>query len=530
MCVASRILFFLALIQIKVNPLCSFSTFGIVFEGFSEEGSVILLDSDHGEQYTSQITTQEKGQGKTQLVSVPEGYHISVADPIAATCVYTCLPSFQRSSFHCQNQERNGLYEQQSVEMFQLQATEESLCIALCDMQHAMESCHRSDVRAWSQAESGSTVAGRSKHLLCTLARISARLLPMAVIMGADWKSSTSDTSKEIETEKCQGEQVSTWHTAHTSWQQHAATGTYDASGTHASCTNVTTWPNTSDYANDELGYASNADATAISYSCRRSTATPAAAQYAVASEPSGNADSSTNCAQYELMGASFAMPSMPKAPTMPSLTEPVSSDLMAMLKHDVADLPPHIQKAVKETAMKEGVKDGATATRNLHAAATHLGHMRKAYEDAILARGQLHSNWKQFLSDAVKLWQEYAVQFATQEKKLSEQIASAKEAFMEAKIASTKAHEAAGEVQEISDEEIGEMPPNASGSAQKITDGMEDLNKSLVSLQQQAMSIVSEEEVHLAKRPRTRHPAEDDATMNTGHNNDAADSGQHFG
>ena len=230
------------------------------------------------------------------------------------------------------------------------------------------------------------------------------------------------------------------------------------------------------------------------------------------------------------VMGAGFAMPSMPKAPSISPMSEQISPELLSMLKQDVAELPPHIQKAVKETAMKEGVKDGATATRNLHAAATHLGHMRKAYEDSLMARAQLHNNWKKFLSDAVKLWQEYAAQFAAQEKKLSEQIATSKEAFLEAKVSSAKAHETAGEVQEISDEEIGEITTAASGSAQKITDTMEDLNKSLVNLQQQAMSIVSEEEVHLAKRPRRRHPAEEDATMHAPLQGEDAEHGKPFG
>ena len=198
-------------------------------------------------------------------------------------------------------------------------------------------------------------------------------------------------------------------------------------------------------------------------------------------------------------------------------------------VRADFARAPVHAEARRGRTAMKEGVKDGATATRNLHAAATHLGHMRKAYEDSLMARAQLHNNWKNFLSDAVKLWQEYAAQFAAQEKKLSEQISTSKEAFLEAKVSSAKAHETAGEVQEISDEEIGEITTAASGSAQKITDTMEDL-KSLVNLQQQAMSIVSEDEVHLAKRPRRRHPAEEDSTMHAPLQGEAAEHGKPFG
>lgn len=230
------------------------------------------------------------------------------------------------------------------------------------------------------------------------------------------------------------------------------------------------------------------------------------------------------------VIGSGFTMRAMPKMPTMPAPSEQVDSELMAMLRQDVAELPPHIQKAVKNSSMKDGVKDGAKATRDLHAAATHLGHMRKAYENAIFARSQLHSNWRKFLSDAVKLWQDYAVQFAAQEKKLTEQVSLTKTAFLEAKETSAKAHATAGEVTEISDEELGEVTTSTTGAAAKITESMEDLSKSLESLQQQAEAIVSEEEVHLAKRPRRRHPTEDDAAMEAPNKDEPGNSSKHFG
>jgi uncharacterized membrane protein YdfJ with MMPL/SSD domain len=155
---------------------------------------------------------------------------------------------------------------------------------------------------------------------------------------------------------------------------------------------------------------------------------------------------------------------------------------------------------------------------------------MRKAYENAIFARSQLHSNWRKFLSDAVKLWQDYAVQFAAQEKKLTEQVSLTKTAFLEAKETSAKAHATAGEVTEISDEELGEVTTSTTGAAAKITESMEDLSKSLESLQQQAEAIVSEEEVHLAKRPRRRHPTEDDAAMEAPNKDEPGNSSKHFG
>ena len=113
------------------------------------------------------------------------------------------------------------------------------------------------------------------------------------------------------------------------------------------------------------------------------------------------------------VIGQNFAMPAMPQMPAMP-ISDPapgaVSPDLWMMLQQDVADLPPRIQSAVKESTIKNASKDGARATRDLHAAATHLGQKRKAYENAILAHSQLHSKWKRFLSDAVKLWQDFSI------------------------------------------------------------------------------------------------------------------------
>ena len=59
------------------------------------------------------------------------------------------------------------------------------------------------------------------------------------------------------------------------------------------------------------------------------------------------------------VVGPNFTMPAMPKMPAVPSpVSEVVDAGLMALLRQDVADLPPHIQKAVKETAMDNGVKE----------------------------------------------------------------------------------------------------------------------------------------------------------------------------
>ena len=163
---------------------------------------------------------------------------------------------------------------------------------------------------------------------------------------------------------------------------------------------------------------------------------------------------------------------------------------------------------------MKDGVKEGAKAIKELEKAGKNLGHARKAFEQAILARSQLHKNWRQFLTDAVRLWQDYAAQFTEQERKLQEQVMTTREAFHAAKQLSAEAHQIAGTVQEIhSDEEFGEIATVPSASAVQITESMEGLSKSLQNLQQQAAAIPSEEEIHTAKRPRMT-PKEPDTAM----------------
>ena len=219
------------------------------------------------------------------------------------------------------------------------------------------------------------------------------------------------------------------------------------------------------------------------------------------------------------VMAPNFSMPAMPKAPSLPATAPPqVDADLMSLLKQDVAELPPHIQKAVKESAMKEAVKEGAKATRDLEVAAKHLGQARKDYENAILARSQLHSNWRHFLSDAVKMWQDYATQFTTQEKQLQDRVTATKEAFIQAKEVSSKAHDTAGTVQEIDSEEdidnIESTNQTTSTAAQKITETMVGLTSSLQNLQQQAAALEAEEQTHQAKRPRVKSPRQADAAM----------------
>ena len=206
-------------------------------------------------------------------------------------------------------------------------------------------------------------------------------------------------------------------------------------------------------------------------------------------------------------------MPPMPK-PSAPVLTEadPEMRGLVSMLRGRQAELPPEMQQQVQAVLLKYGKK----STKDLHVAVSALDKARREYETAVLARNQQHVSWRQFLSDAVQLWQTYATQFADQEKQLQEQVAIHKEALIFAKQELESAKLDAGEVHHVtSDEDLGEDSDvvTASNSATKITQTMQGLATSLQTLHQEAAALV-EEDAHVAKRKRTVPPKVEDLEM----------------
>lgn len=128
-----------------------------------------------------------------------------------------------------------------------------------------------------------------------------------------------------------------------------------------------------------------------------------------------------------------WPLPAMPKMPALPTATvQAVDLDLMAMLKQDVAELLLH---------NSEGCQRISTQRRSQTRSSCDKGFAKHRQED-------------------------YSTQFATQEKKLQDQVASTKEAFLQAKQVSAKAHDAAGEVYKRSPPtrswERYQLPPRA--------------------------------------------------------------------
>lgn len=173
----------------------------------------------------------------------------------------------------------------------------------------------------------------------------------------------------------------------------------------------------------------------------------------------------------------------------------------MAALKKHSEALPPELQTMVNEAAIKEGQQQ----TKQLHAVVAAHGRARKELQQAQLARFNLHNAWRGFLSQAVSQWQGYSAQFLEQEKQMNERVNSAMEALDQAKESLAKAKSTAGietkeDTMAISDEETDK--DLAGSTADKIKEGLTNLQTSLAALQSSAEQMVEDEQKAL-KRPR---------------------------
>eukprot|EP00435_Cladocopium_sp_Y103_P030597 s425_g7.t1 len=205
------------------------------------------------------------------------------------------------------------------------------------------------------------------------------------------------------------------------------------------------------------------------------------------------------------------SMPGMPAMPTMPAMPAPAATssatmtpeemqELLQTLKGRQSELPSDIQQQVQ----KVSTKTRARLTKEHHSAVTLHAKAKEELENAILARTQLLSNWRAFIGDAVRLWQNYATNFMEQEKNLQSRIAAAKDGVIAAKDELARANrENDIKVQEISDEEID--METSTGAAKRVTDTMQGLATSLQNLEKEAEALVESE--HVAKRPRKDSP-----------------------
>ena len=193
-------------------------------------------------------------------------------------------------------------------------------------------------------------------------------------------------------------------------------------------------------------------------------------------------------------------------AATMPPPVQQSSEDkqlktIMAALKKHSDTLPPELQSMVNEAAIKEGQQK----TKQLHAVVAAHGRARKELQQAQLARFHLHNAWRGFLSQAVTQWQGYSAQFMEQEKQMNERVNAAMEALDQARESLAKAKSTAGietkeDAMAVSDEEPDK--DLAGSTADRIKEGLTNLQTSLEALQSSAEQMVEDEQKAL-KRPR---------------------------
>ena len=181
-----------------------------------------------------------------------------------------------------------------------------------------------------------------------------------------------------------------------------------------------------------------------------------------------------------------------------PSSSE--QSDLINYLQKRSVDLPPDVQQRIQSESRKQGKR----VIKDLQVSAKALGDARTAYEEALQARVQHVSTWKNFLAEAVRNWTEYAKMFEQHEVALQNRIATAKEHFQEAKEALDASKTSAGQVTEISDEE--ELPGDSETSSMQITASIQTLSDSLKQLSKEAEAIQIEGPA--VKRPRIEEVA----------------------
>ena len=208
---------------------------------------------------------------------------------------------------------------------------------------------------------------------------------------------------------------------------------------------------------------------------------------------------------------ASSTTPWVPAQSAEQAARERKMQDLMNYLKKRGPDLPQDVSQKVQEFTKK----DGAQAKKDLQVAARELGQAKDELEAAIQARVNLVASWKNFLTDAVKTWQEYAQLFQSQEKDHQDRITSAKEIFVMAKTNVDEAKTVMGDVVEINDKDEEEdfQGPSTLATSDKIMESMQFLTTSLEQFRAQAEEIHVEAQSAL-KRPRIEGPEVQEVQM----------------
>jgi len=206
------------------------------------------------------------------------------------------------------------------------------------------------------------------------------------------------------------------------------------------------------------------------------------------------------------------AVATAPKAPVLAAPSEEalkLRALTQKLKKHQDqgVELPEDVQSDIKELCIKEAKSQRKT----MHLAVNAMDNARQVYDNAVQARAQLHSQWKGFLAESLKLWQGHTANFQAQEAQLTARIQQAKDAFVLARDAMNEAKiDAAGmvpvdekTVMVSDDEEIKDLKDVPMAAAERIATGLSNLVETMSVLHHQTEELVQEEQ--RAKRPRVQ-------------------------
>jgi uncharacterized phage infection (PIP) family protein YhgE len=176
--------------------------------------------------------------------------------------------------------------------------------------------------------------------------------------------------------------------------------------------------------------------------------------------------------------------------------------------KANLETLTPELQQFVAEETKAASKKDAKT----LYTAVDTLTKAREELDTALLARSNLMTQWRSFLTMSLERFRQYTDHFQNQEQAHQENIKNAKEKLHQAKEDFSSKEEAATV---ISDDEGEAKDASTKESATKILEGLAHMTESLQKLSEQAEK--EEEEERKAKRPRQKEGAPPDVVMPSG-------------
>ena len=176
--------------------------------------------------------------------------------------------------------------------------------------------------------------------------------------------------------------------------------------------------------------------------------------------------------------------------------------------KANLETLTPELQQFVADETKAASKKDAKT----LYTAVDALTKAREELDTALLARSNLMTQWRAFLTMSLERFRQYTDHFQSQEQAHQESIKNAKEKLHKAKEDFSSKEEAATV---ISDDEGEAKDTSTKESAAKILEGLAHMTESLQKLSEQAEK--EEEEERKAKRPRQKEGEPPDVVMPSG-------------